>query len=122
MKSYKAYSDGQFLKKEDVDPPHIWTITNVKEQSVTAPGKEPKTKLVLFFNGSQKGLVLNMANGDVLSEMTGHDDPEEWIGQRVELYCDDSVTYAGKRIGGVRLRKPAGESADEPSQDQDIPY
>jgi hypothetical protein len=109
MKSYKAYSDGQYLKKEDVNPPQVWTITNAKEQTVTTPGKEPKDKVVLFFDGTKKGLVLNIANGDVLYDMTGHEDPEEWIGTRVELYCDDSVAYAGKKVGGVRVRKPANE-------------
>ncbi len=111
MKSYKAYSDGQFLKKEDVSPPQVWTITDVREQTVTAPGKEPKDKLVLFFDGTKKGLVLNISNGDVLYDMTRQDDPEEWIGQRVELYVDDNVAYAGKRVGGVRLRKPQDEPA-----------
>jgi hypothetical protein len=109
MKSYKAYSDGQYLKKEDVSPAQVWTIKDVKEQTVTTPGKEPKTKLVLFFNETKKGLVLNISNGDVLYEMTGTDNPEEWIGTRVELYVDDSVTYAGKKVGGIRLRKPTDE-------------
>jgi hypothetical protein len=49
---------------------------------------------------------MNMSNCDVLFEMTGSDDPEEWIGTRVELYADPDVTYAGKRVGGVRLRDP----------------
>jgi hypothetical protein len=109
MKSYKAYSDGQYLKKEDVIPPQVWTVTDVKEQTVTTPGKEPKDKLVLFFDGTKKGLILNMSQGDALLDMTGHEDPEEWIGHRVELYVDDSVAYAGKKVGGVRLRKPKDE-------------
>jgi hypothetical protein len=41
--------------------------------------------------------------------MTGHEDPEEWIGETVELYVDEGVAYAGKRVGGVRLRKPTKE-------------
>jgi hypothetical protein len=106
MKSYKCYGDGAYLTKADVTPPVVWTINNVEERTVTAPGKEPKDKLVLFFDGTQKGLVLNMTNGDTLFELTGHSDPEEWIGQRVELYVDEQVAYAGKKIGGVRLRKP----------------
>jgi hypothetical protein len=109
MKSYRAYGDGSYLKKGDVTPSQVWTITDVREELVTSPGKEPKTKIVLRFDGTQKGLVLNMANGDALYDMTGHEDPEEWIGQRVELYVDDKVAYAGKRVGGVRLRKPKDE-------------
>jgi hypothetical protein len=106
MKSYRAYGDGQFLKKQDVSPPQMWVITDVREQVVTAPGKPATDKLVLFFDGTKKGLVLNMSNGDTLCNITGADDPEEWIGERVELYVDDNVTYAGKKVGGVRLRKP----------------
>jgi hypothetical protein len=111
MKSYKTYSDSLYLKKEDVNPPQVWTITDAKEQTVTTPGKEPKEKIVLFFDGTKKGLVLNIAQGDAMLEMTGHEDPEEWIGQRVELYVEDRVAYAGKKVGGIRLRKPA-----------DVPY
>jgi hypothetical protein len=62
--------------------------------------------LVLFFDGTKKGLILNQTNGDALYDMTNAEDPTEWIGQRVELFVDDTVAYAGKRIGGVRLRKP----------------
>jgi hypothetical protein len=106
MKSYKSYSDGSYLKKDDVSSPQTWTIVDVKERLIATPGKKPKPKLVLFFAGSSKGLVLNMSNGDTLFDMTGQEDPEEWIGQSVELYVDETVNYAGKRVGGIRLRKP----------------
>jgi hypothetical protein len=107
MKSYKSYSEGTYLKQSDVTTPVVWTITDVQERQIAVPGKKPKLKLVLFFDGSPKGLVLNMSNGDTLYDMTGSEDPEEWIGWQVELYADDSVSYAGKRVGGIRLRKPA---------------
>jgi hypothetical protein len=114
LKSYRAYSDANFLRKVDVETPQLWTITNVEERTVTAPGKEAKDKLVLFFDGNKKGLVCNIANGDVLFDMTGTDDPEEWIGIQVELYVDEDVPYAGKRVGGIRLRKP---QVDQPQVD-----
>jgi hypothetical protein len=109
MKNYRSYGDGQYLKKADVIPPLTVTINDVVERLIAAPGKEPKERLVLLFNETRKGLVLNMSNGDALFEITGHPDAEEWIGERVELFCDDNVAYAGKRVGGVRLRKPKDE-------------
>jgi hypothetical protein len=112
MKSYKTFTrDGAFLSKADVTPPQTWTLTQVAEQSVAAPGKPAKTKLVLYFDGTPKGLILNMSNGDTLCELTGSEDPLKWPGTSVELYVDDAVIYAGKRVGGIRLRKPAGEQA-----------
>jgi hypothetical protein len=113
MKSYKTYSDSAYLKKEDFPEPETLTIDEVCEEEVTAPGRKPKLKLVLSFEGIDKGLVLNQANGDALFEMTGQDDPAKWVGRRVEVYHDPNVTYAGKRVGGIRLRKPAAVSAKE---------
>ena len=109
MKSYRAYGDGAYLTKADVTPPWTGTINSVEERLVAAPGQQAKPKLVLFFNGTKKGLILNRSNGDVLFELTGTDDAEEWIGETVELFVDPSVTYAGKRVGGVRLRKPTAQ-------------
>ena len=107
MKNYRTYSDSAYLRKEDFPQPETLTIDEVREEEVTAPGNKPKRKLVLYFKGMDKGLVLNQANGDALFEMTGHEDPEKWVGQGVEVYHDPNVTYAGKRVGGIRLRKRA---------------
>ena len=111
MKSYKTYNDSAYLKKEDFPKPEILTISEVREEEVTAPGKKPQTKIVLYLNEVEKGLVLNLANGEVLSGLTGTEDPEKWVGQRVEAYNDPHVMYAGKRVGGLRLREPAPSAA-----------
>ena len=109
MKSYKSYTrDGAFLSKADVIPPVTWTVSNASEQIVTTPGKQPATKLILYFQEStKKGLVVNATNGDTLCAMTGSEDPERWVGTRVEIYVDEAVKYAGKTTGGIRVRKPA---------------
>jgi hypothetical protein len=120
MKSYKTYNDSPYLKKEDFPSPEVLTISEVREEQVTAPGEKPKRKLILYFKEIEKGLVLNKTHGDTLLEITGYEDPEKWIGTRVELYCDPSVMYAGKKVGGIRLRQPApsplppAELVDEP--------
>jgi hypothetical protein len=116
MKSYKAYSNSAYLKKEDFPAPEVLTISGAREEEIKAPNKEPKRNPVLYFEGIEKGLVLNQANGDTLFEMTGYDDPEQWIGTCVEAYCDPSVKYAGKKVGGIRLRqaKPAEENGEAP--------
>jgi len=106
LKNYRAYGNGKYLKKEDVEPPVTWTITDVQERSIAPPGKPPVTKLVLSFDGSPKMLPNNITNGDVLFDMTGSGEPEEWIGVTVELRWDPTVTYAGRTCGGIRLRKP----------------
>jgi hypothetical protein len=110
-KSYKSYRDGTYLSKADVNPPVTWCITSVVEKTIAAPNKPPKLKLVAFFDGSEKGLILNMSQCEFLAQATESDNPEEWIGYDVELYVDPDVVYSGKKIGGIRLRVPQGAPA-----------
>ena len=36
------------------------------------------------------------------------DDPKRWIGQRMTLYCDPDVMWAGVRVGGIRISHLSG--------------
>ena len=106
-KSFRSYvGDAQYLKKEDLSDPIDTELLWVKEEKVTAPGKGAKTRLVAYFNGLSKGLVLNTANCEILAEMTGTDDHNEWNDVELQLYVDPDVKYGGKKIGGIRIRKP----------------
>jgi hypothetical protein len=107
-KSYKRFvGNAKYLKKEDVPSPVNTSILWTKEEEVTAPGKGTETRLVLYFDGLKKGLVLNMANAEALAEITGTDDYEKWSDIPVQLCVDPDVTYGGKKTGGIRIRKPA---------------
>jgi hypothetical protein len=107
-KSYKKFvGNAAYLKKEDLSEPIDTTLLWVKEEKVTAPGKGTNTRLVAYFEGLSKGLVLNTANCETLAELTGTDDYEKWADTTVQLCVDPDVTYGGKKIGGIRIRKPA---------------
>ena len=106
-KSYKKFvGNATYLKKEDLSEPLNTALLWVKEEKVTAPGKGTKTRLVAYFERLSKGLVLNTANAEALAELTGTDDYEKWADTPVQLYVDPDVTYGGKKIGGIRIRKP----------------
>ena len=114
-KSFRAYlGSGHYLKKEDLSDPVDTELLWVKEETVTTPGKDTTTRLVAYFEGLSKGLVLNTANCETLAEMTGTNDPNEWKDVAVQLYVDPDVTYGGKKIGGIRIRKPAPVSVPVP--------
>ena len=36
------------------------------------------------------------------------DDPKKWIGQQVTLFCDPTVTWAGVKVGGIRISHLSG--------------
>src|SRR5437762_9141728 len=101
----------KFLKKEDVDPPVNFTIKAVKEVNVAFEDEDPKYRWVMFFNEVEKGLVLNVENGELLEEVTGSDDSDNWIGQRIQLWANPNVKYGGKKVGGIRIRRVGGYAA-----------
>jgi hypothetical protein len=106
-KSYKKFvGNAKYLKKEDIPSPINSSILWTKEEEVTAPGKGTETRLVLYFEGLKKELVLNTANAEALAEITGTDEYEQWSDVPIELYVDPDVKYGGKKIGGIRIRKP----------------
>jgi len=105
--SYKKYvGNGKYLRKEDFPSPVNTSILWIKKEVVTARGKGPETKMVLYFDGLKKGLVLNTTNGDTLKELTGTEDTAEWSDLPVQLYTDPDVTFGNKKEGGIRIRKP----------------
>jgi hypothetical protein len=123
-KSYKKFvGNAKYLKKEDISSPIDTSILWIKEEEVTAPGKGTETRLVLYCDGLKKGLVLNTTNADALLDITGTDDYEQWSDISIELYVDPDVKYGGKKIGGIRIRKPTlvQVPVQEPEQVQ-IPF
>jgi len=107
-KSFRAYlGSGHYLKKEDLSDPVDTELLWVKEETVTAPRKDTTTRLVAYFEGLSKGLVLNTANCESLFEITETDDPNEWKDVRIQLYVDPDVKYGGRKTGGIRIRKLA---------------
>jgi hypothetical protein len=107
-KSFRKFvGNTTYLKKEDLPEPVDTTLLWIKEEKVTAPGKDAKTRLVAYWDGLTKALVLNTANCETLAELTGTDDYEKWVDVRVQLYVDPDVKYGGKKTGGIRIRIPA---------------
>ena len=105
--SYEKFvGNAKYLKKEDIPSPVDTSILWIKEEEVTTPGKGTDTRVVLYFDGLKKGLVLNTANAETLLDITGTDEYEQWVDVPVQLYVDPDVTYGGKKTGGVRIRKP----------------
>jgi hypothetical protein len=92
---------GSYLKKEDIEDTVVATISSATKE-VLEEGERPK--LVIHFEELDKGLVCNVTNINTLISILGSDDTDDWTGKTVALFVDPNVTFAGKRIGGVRTR------------------
>ena len=96
----------KFLKKEDVGEGVLVTISGLAQENVAKDGADPEVKVTVHFAELEKPLVLNSTNAQVIAQITGHSEniETEWKGAKVVLYTDPTIQFAGKVVGGIRVR------------------
>lgn len=110
MVAFSSMSESKYLKKEDLDEQgNLCTIKAFKKQNVAQEGEDPENKYVMYTHEFEKGLVLNATNRAILERVYGPD-TDDCIGNPIVLYVDENVSYAGKIVGGIRLRAPKGHA------------
>lgn len=62
------------------------------------------TKLVLYFQGMEKGLVTNRTNADRIAHLYGTN-TDGWIGREIVLYTD-MVNFQNRVVEAIRVRPP----------------
>jgi len=110
----------KFIKGEDVDPPILVTIRDVREKNVAKDGEPAENKWSLSFSDYEKPLVLNVTNIQLCVIACGSENTEDWIGRQIVLYYDPTITFAGKITGGVRIR-PSKLQSNNPHQAHPTP-
>ena len=69
-------------------------------------------KLVLYFKGKEKGVVLNKTNANTISVAYG-DDSEDWFDQPIILFSV-MVDFQGKVAPAIRCRVPTAKDNRKP--------
>src|SRR3990167_8723393 len=124
--------ESKFLKKEDVGRGALATIAGCLQHNVAMEGASPEHKWCLSFHELDKPLVLNSTNIQLCAQICGSEDTDHWTGRKIVLYTDPNVSYAGKLVGGIRVRAPRPSAAPpvpppppppaETLTDDDIPF
>jgi hypothetical protein len=122
---FEAIYGSKFLSGSDLgeDRPTMRIAKVRKEELPNNDGME--MKLVLYFEGSSKRLVLNKTNSRALARALG-EDPANWIGAFVSLRADHEATFGGKP--SLRLEvltntpKPGRNGPGPDGLNDDIPY
>jgi len=118
------FTESKFLRKTDVDPPVLVTIGELEQVNVSMPGKPAELKWALHFAELEKPLIMNSTNAGLIKNITGSEDTDHWIGHKIVLYKDDSVSFGGEPVGGIRARapkKPVAKPAPAPVE-VEAPY
>ena len=66
-------------------------------------------KPVLYFQGKEKGMVMNKTNGMTIASIYGPE-TDNWVGADVEVFSA-FVDFQGKQVEGLRIRIPARQPA-----------
>lgn len=105
-----AMIESKFLKKEDLDYENgnLVTIAKIEQQNVALQDSEEDLKWCMSFAEFKKPMVLNSTNIQLATKAVGTDETDDWPGQKIVLYVDDNVSFGGKLVGGIRIRKVRG--------------
>jgi hypothetical protein len=95
----------KWLSAADLPRPIVVEIIETNEEMVKGRDGLSTKKVVVYFRGAKKGLILNATNFDSISEITGELDTEAWPGCHIELF-PTQTEMGGKRVDCIRIRKP----------------
>jgi hypothetical protein len=110
----------RFLSVADLkdDEPRL-KIGKVEVAELREKNGTTKRKYVVFFEGVEKGLVINKTNATKLADAYGKQ-PSRWIGQIVQLYTEETPYGKGVRVRPLRKPPPIPEPIPAPDPDPDL--
>lgn len=104
---------GDFISSAELGDRRVtMTITRITSTQMTDEKKKKEVeKPVMYFKEIERGFVYCKTIGHCIAAMFGPDD-DQWVGKRITLYSDPTITYGPDTVGGIRI---AG-SPDIPKQ------
>lgn len=95
----------KWLKSGDVEEGDLTlTIRSVTMEDIGS-GENQETKPVVYFEESEKGMVLNKTNADTISKLHTPE-TDNWIGKKITIFATE-VDFAGKQTLALRVRMRA---------------
>lgn len=90
----------KYLKAADLKGTRI----TVKIDRIEAETVGDDSKIILYFQGKEKGLVLNVTNKNMIVDLYGPE-TDDWTGQPIVLY-EAMVQYQSKMVPAIRIMGP----------------
>jgi len=106
---------GSFIKAADLKGRRVQvTIDRVEMQDL-----QDQTKAVLYFRDKDRGLVLNKTNANLLCEILGSHEVDDWTGKQVVVY-PTKTEYQGRRVDCIRIDSTEQQRATSANDEEDI--
>lgn len=92
-----------YIKASDLDGRSVTvTIRDVKVEQI---GRDRDSKPVVYFEGKQKGLVLNKTNARKIATLTGSMDTDDWQGHKIAIFPSETE-FSGETVECIRVKAP----------------
>lgn len=124
MKSNEIFP-GKYLRAADLgNNEPVVTIRGVEMEKI---GNDRKP--IVYFEGKERGVVLNKTNFTSIVTITGEEDSDNWKGYRIKLIVA-KVEFQGARVPAIRIEAPPKNGSRpapppppvDPPSDDDIPF
>jgi hypothetical protein len=97
----------KYLKAADIPQEgQTVTIESIAEEEV---GKDKEMRPVLYFQGEDKGIILNKPNATNISKLYGYE-TDDWVGKKVQLGTT-YVDFQGQSVEAIRIYPPKRAAA-----------
>lgn len=101
----------KYLKASDIKGKKVpLTVSHLTNEEIGG-----EQKVILFFQGKAKGMVLNKTNSMTIAASYGPE-TDGWVGQQIILYSG-KVNYNNQLVDALKV-----EIASQAVQDEDIPF
>ena len=116
-----------YLKAADLQGKQVTVVMERIEMQDVGDDHKP----VLYFQGKEKGLVLNKTNANNIKDAYGNE-TSGWFGKQLIIF-PTKVDFSGRRVDAIRVRAPAPEirpipkqqlsqDGDDAQMDEEIPF
>jgi hypothetical protein len=119
-----------YLRAADLNNKEVtYTMRSVAIEQI---GADKEDKPVLYFEGQEKGIILNKTNAAAIAQIYG-DDTDDWAGEAITLFSA-IVSFQGQNVPAIRVKAPsrkktaksgapaAPKASAPPEVDDEIPF
>ncbi len=104
MPDYKTLFTGKYLASPDLgkNEPTVKIARLVKELVKDEEKKTERNRWIAYFEGKDKGMLLNRSNAILIAAICKSDATEDWVGHSITLGVRD-VKMGGDTVDGLRV-------------------
>lgn len=104
MPDYKTLFTGRYLASPDLgkNEPTVKIARVISELVKDDEKKTERYRWIMFFEGKDKGMLLNRSNAMILAALCKSDKTEDWVGHSITLGVRD-VKLGGETVDGLRV-------------------